>query len=145
MSTTAAKKRRLPLAPALLLAAVAGLAISASGCVIDDGVNHCQPFLTVPWQIVVVDSNGNDVPTTCSAAGATSVEIDVNGIPYTQTCPPAATGGSIDILLGGSGSYTVDAFLLEGNTTRSEAHPPSFGVGCIDTQTPTVVFPVNLQ
>jgi hypothetical protein len=142
MSTTAAKKRRLPLAPALLLAAVAGLAVSASGCVIDDGSNHCAPFLTVPWSIV---DNTTNAPITCSMAGATSVEIDVNGQAYTQNCTPNQTGGQIDILLSGSGGYTVDAFLLNGSTTLSEAHPPSFGVGCVDTQTPTVVFPVITQ
>jgi hypothetical protein len=143
MSTTAAKKRPLRFAPALLLAAVAGLAVSASGCVIDGGgANQCQPFLTVPWAIV---DNATNAPITCSTAGATSVEIDVNGIPYTQSCLPNETADQIDILLGGSGQYTVDAFLLSGNTTLSEAHPPSFGVGCVDTQTPTVTFPVILQ
>ncbi len=142
MSNTAANQRRLRLAPSLLLAAVAGLAVAASGCVIDNGTNHCQPFLTVPWSIV---DNSTNAPISCSTAGATSVEIDVNGVPYTQSCIQNETGDQIDILLDGSGQYTVDAFLLNGNTTLSEAHPPSFGVGCVDTQTPTVVFPVILQ
>jgi hypothetical protein len=142
MSTNAAKKHRLRVAPALLLAAVAGLAVSASGCLMNDGVNHCQPFLTVPWAIV---DNTTNAPLTCAQAGATSVEIDVNGVPYTQTCLPNETQDQIDILLNGSGQYTVDAFLLNGNTSLSEAHPPSFGVGCVDTQTPTVTFPVIVQ
>lgn len=125
----------------LLLAAV-GLAASVAGCVIDESGNRCQPYLTVPWTVV---DNATNATISCSDASATTVEIDVNGVPFTQTCPTNATGGSVDILLDGSGRYAVDAYLLGGNNTLSDAHPDSFWVSCADTQTPTVTFPVNQQ
>jgi len=55
--------RRAP----LLLAAMVGLALSGSGCIIDGGsyAPVCTPDLTISWRIL---SAGN-VPITCSQAG----------------------------------------------------------------------------
>jgi hypothetical protein len=123
------------------LAIAVGLAVSASGCVIDSSNSGtCFPDLFVPWQIV--EDVPGDPPLTCAQAGATSVEIDVNGQAFLDSCPANATGGQFSIPLADAGNYTLDGFLLSGNVVLSEVHPPSFSVGCSDVQTPTVTFPV---
>jgi hypothetical protein len=108
----------------------------SSGCSI-------MPALTVPWQIV---NNANEQPITCATAAAIGLDLEVNGILVdTPVCPASASSGQMQALLGGPGSYTLDVFLVDAvGGVVSEAHPPSFNVACVDTQTPTVILPVNL-
>jgi hypothetical protein len=146
MSTNVTKKRALTLGPALLIAAAA-LALSASGCVVDDNsgptYGTCYPYLYVPWEIV---DNTSSAPVTCDAIGADTVELDVNGQMFTQPCIGSASTGQFQVALGGAGTYTVDLYLLRGSEPAlSEIHPDSFHVGCNDTQTPVATFPVIQQ
>ena len=102
----------------------------------------CLPALHVPWQIV---ADGTDTPITCATAFADSAELDVNDVSYAQACPPNDSGGEFAFVLNGSGTYTLDAFLVDpSGTTISEVHPPTITVGCTDFTTPTIVFPVIL-
>src|SRR5262245_24646380 len=103
--TSEIAKRVGKLAP---LALAIGLAVSASGCIIESSSGgSCLPDLLVPWS-VVQETAGGDVLITCAQAGATSVEVDVNGNTFSQTCPPTATSGQLSIRLGGAGTYTLD-------------------------------------
>jgi hypothetical protein len=91
--------RTLALGP-LLLAAVVGLGLALSGCVVDnstdDGYGYgCQSDLYVDWQI----QNPAGGSVTCAAAGAASVVINIDGVNYPQTCPPDKVLGHQDILL----------------------------------------------
>ncbi len=91
--------RAFVLGPVVFAAAV-GLALTATGCVVDTGPGYgygvnCQSDLYVPWQI----ENPAGGPVTCDGAGAATVVIDVDGAKYPQTCPPAMSYGSQDILL----------------------------------------------
>jgi hypothetical protein len=86
----------------LLCAAAVGLALTASGCVVDTGPGNgngygygCQSDLFVDWQIE--NLKGGFV--TCAAAGAATVVIDIDGTPYPQTCESIQTSGSQDIPL----------------------------------------------
>ena len=80
-----------------------------------------------------------------ATAGATSVELDVNGQTQNpQVCPANASNGTFVVPLADAGSYTVDGFLFSGNTLLSEVHPPTFTVSCADLTTPAMIFPVNL-
>jgi hypothetical protein len=91
--------RTLALGP-LLLAALAGVALTLSGCVVDTGPNGgygygCQSDLFVDWQI----QNPAGGAVTCAAAGAATVVINIDGAPYPQTCVPNKSFGSQDIIL----------------------------------------------
>jgi hypothetical protein len=91
--------RTLALGP-LLFAAVAGIALTLSGCVIDtspnDGYGYgCQSDLFVDWQI----QNPAGGAVTCAAAGAATVVINIDGVNYPQTCAPNKSFGSQDIIL----------------------------------------------
>ena len=81
--------RTLALGP-LLFAAVVGLGLALSGCVVDTTPNGgygygCQSDLFVDWQIQNVA--GGSV--TCDAISPAQVVIDIDGVKYPQTCPPA--------------------------------------------------------
>jgi hypothetical protein len=91
--------RTLTLGSVLCTVAV-GLALTASGCVVDTGPSNgygygCQSDLLVDWQIE--NLKGGFV--TCAAAGAATVVIDIDGTPYPQTCDSIQTTGSQDIPL----------------------------------------------
>jgi hypothetical protein len=122
---------------------LAALAISGTGCIIESSGGSCLPDLFVPWE--VVQNVQGDPLITCAEAGATSVDLDVNGQTYTQACSANATGGQFVVPLADSGSYTLDAFLLAPNGgVISEAHPPTISVSCAGATTPVIVLPVNL-
>jgi hypothetical protein len=108
--------RTLALGP-LLLAAVAGITLTLSGCVVDTSPNGgygygCQSDLFVDWQI----QNPAGGAVTCAAAGAASVVINIDGVPYPQTCVPNRSFGNQDIFLEQNyASYNVTVNLEDAN------------------------------
>jgi hypothetical protein len=108
--------RTLALGP-LLLAAVVGLGLALSGCVVDTTPNGgygygCQSDLYVDWQIQNVA--GGSV--TCDAINPAQVVIDIDGAKYPQTCPAGYSYGNQDILLQANyASYNVTVNLEDMN------------------------------
>ncbi len=110
--------RTLALGPTLL-AAVVGLGLALSGCVVDttpnDGYGYgygCQSDLYVDWQI----QNPAGGSVTCAAAGAATVVINIDGVNYPQTCPPSKVLGYQDIALQQNyASYNVTVNLEDAN------------------------------
>ena len=129
---------------ALGVVALAGLAVSGSGCIIDGSNGPCLPDLIVPFQIVQ-DAPPTDPPITCATAGAVEVQLDVNTQTFTLPCSANISGDTFVVPLASSGRYVLDMFLVDaGGFSISEAHPPEINVGCGDFQTPTVILPVRL-
>jgi hypothetical protein len=107
----------------LAILAAVGLAATVSGCVIDDSnpsySGNCTPTdIYVDWQLLDV----NGTPITCAAAGVATMQATVNGVPWSQTCPPADSFGTIDAPITAFGTYTVsvDAFDSTGNPREKE-------------------------
>ena len=128
-----------------LLAVLGGAGVATQGCVIESSTPViCEPLMTVPWQIV--RNVQGDPPITCATAGANIVGLDVNGQPQQdQVCAPGASSCSFLVFLDGTGAYTLDGFLVSGDTIISEVNPDTFSVNsCADFTTPLMVFPVNL-
>ena len=114
--------RAFVLGPVLFALAV-GLALTASGCVVDSGPGYgyggCQPDVFVDWQI----QNPAGGQVTCDAAGAATVVIDIDGADYPQTCPDGYSYGSQDILLQqANASYNITVN-LEDKTGAALAVP----------------------
>jgi hypothetical protein len=110
--------RTLALGP-LLLAAVVGLGMALSGCVVDTTPNGgygygCQSDLYVDWQIQNVAGGA----VTCDAINPAQVVIDIDGVKYPQTCPAGYSYGNQDILLQANyASYNVTVNLDDMNGT----------------------------
>jgi hypothetical protein len=108
--------RTLALGP-LVFAAVAGITLTLSGCVVDTSPNGgygygCQSDLFVDWQI----QNPAGGAVTCAAAGAASVVINIDGASYPQTCLPNKSFGSQDIVLQQNyASYNITVNLEDAN------------------------------
>ncbi len=108
--------RTLALRP-LLLAAVAGLGLALSGCVVDTTPNGgygygCQSDLFVDWQIQNVAGGA----VTCDAINPAQVVIVIDGVPYPQNCPAGFSYGNQDILLQANyASYNVTVNLEDMN------------------------------
>jgi hypothetical protein len=108
--------RTLALRP-LLFAAVAGLGLALSGCVVDTTPNGgygygCQSDLYVDWQIQNVAGGA----VTCDAINPAQVVIDIDGVKYPQTCPAGFSYGNQDILLQQNyASYNVTVNLEDMN------------------------------
>jgi hypothetical protein len=126
----------------VLLAGGAALAVTTSGCIVDDsgynsGYGSCLPDLLVDWQI----HNSAGASVTCGAAGAATVRADVNGSPFPQDCLAGESFGSIDVPLGGVGSYdiTVSLFAADGTSlaTPQQYSPPLVINNCYTNETPT--------
>jgi hypothetical protein len=108
----------------VLFAAVAGLALSASGCIIESSDNGvCTPDLTIPWSI---RSNLDGAILTCAEAGGAdtvTARIDGGGLAtltdFFSVCPATATQGSILALLPTSGLYNISVELSAGATVLS--------------------------
>ena len=97
----------------LAILAAVGLAATVSGCVIDDSnpsySGNCTPTdIYVDWQLLDV----NGTPITCAAAGVATMQATVNGVPWSQTCPPADSFGTYTV--------SVDAFDSTGNPREKE-------------------------
>jgi hypothetical protein len=131
------------------LAVAAGLAVSASGCIIDNtgpGPASCLPDLYVNWQVV----DKTDAPVTCGTAGAASVAGQVGGFTDSVACPTAsATGLQLYFPLDQVGTYNVNVQLLDAgggilSQTGVTMPPPSIYVDCSGaTQTPTLFLSIN--
>jgi hypothetical protein len=94
---TTNRVRPFVLGPVLFAAAV-GLALTFSGCVVDTGPDYgsgCQSDLWVDWQI----QNPSGGFVTCDAAGAATVVITIDGVPYPQVCAAGFSYGKQDIPL----------------------------------------------
>jgi hypothetical protein len=130
---------------ALGAVALAGLAVSGSGCIIGGSSGPCEPDLFVPFRIVQ-NAPPTDPPITCATAGAAQIEMDVNSTPVPSiVCSPSLSEGEFAVPLLDAGDYVLDLFLVDGGgSSIAEAHPPVIRVGCGDFVTPTVILPVNL-
>jgi hypothetical protein len=113
---------------AVLLAGVAGLALSASGCIIDGSSDNppvCSPDLTVLWQI---HSDIDGLPLTCAQATADTITALIDGgglgttlVPFDVACPANAQAGSFIVdTLPTSGSYNISLELSGGGALLSE-------------------------
>ena len=141
--------RTLALGP-LLSAAVVGLGLALSGCVVDTTPNGgygygCQSDLYVDWQI----QNPAGGSVTCAAAGAATVVINIDGVNYPQTCPPNKSYGNQDLVLQQNyASYNVTVNLEDasGNALAVPQTTPVDVTVCDSYQTPgpalLVVTPV---
>jgi hypothetical protein len=92
---TTSRISKLAKTPALLVVALA-LAVSASGCIIDDSGGTgpgCYPDLTLSY--VIID-NATGTAISCAAAGADTVRVTVNGYPLDYDC---TTGAGVQTLL----------------------------------------------
>jgi len=131
----------------VLFVAVVGLAVSASGCIIDGSSSSpscggtpagCVPDLTINWQVSRASTGG---PITCDAAGgADTVVALIDGGCFGSTvyefdglCAAGTTAGSFLAQLPGPGSdYGVSLELHSGGPT-----------GLKLSETPIAVFSVN--
>jgi hypothetical protein len=133
----------------VLLAAVAGLALSSAGCIIDGSSSGpscaptpvgCIPNLTVFWDIKSNLQTGNP-PLTCQqAGGADTISALVDGgcfgstiVPFDNVCASAASNGSFVVALPNSGTYGVSLELRSGGvngTLLSSTDVAQFGVDC---------------
>ena len=109
----------------VLLAAAAGIALSASGCIIDSSSNNgCSPDLTISW---LITSNLDGAALTCYEAGnATSVVATIDGgglgtnlTDFASPCPANADSGSFVALLPTTGTYDIAVELRSGATVLS--------------------------
>jgi hypothetical protein len=136
-----------------LLAAVAllgGLAVGASGCIVDNtSAGSCYPDLYVNWQVTQV-VNGADQPITCATAGAATVAGQVGGLTDQVACPAGASSGApLYFPLDQTGNYSVNVQLLDvsGNPisqTGVNMPPPSIYVDCSgNTQSPLLSLSIN--
>ena len=119
---TTNRVRPFVLGPVLFAAAV-GLALTFSGCVVDTGPDYgsgCQSDLWVDWQIQ--NSAGGFV--TCDAAGAATVVVVIDKVPYPQVCAAGYSYGKQDIPLQSNyASYDVTVNLEDpqGNSLAQES------------------------
>ncbi len=117
----------------LLFAAAAGLALSASGCIIDNG--GCSPDLTIPWRIV---SNLDGRVLTCAQATADTVTAFIDGpgvalTAFSQVCGASSSQGTIIAQLPMIGDYNVSVSLTSGGpsgASLSETGVVPFPVDC---------------
>ena len=119
-----------------LLVGVAGIALSASGCVIkDSSTPACFPDLTVRWRIV---ASGSVVPPTCDEVGATTIRVSIGGDVTDLSCPSGQSTGSIPFYLDAAGSYAVSVSLLDGSTVLAQGSTSAV-VDCSGlSQTPVI-------
>lgn len=116
--------RRALRAP-MLLAAAAGLALSASGCIIDSSNDGCSPDLTISWRLV---SAVDGAILSCYEAGnadTVTAWIDGGGLgatpaPFDSPCPASSTQGSFTAFLPATGTYNVSLELTAGTLLLSE-------------------------
>ena len=132
-----------------LLTVVTGLAVSASGCFVDNSsgpASVCYPDLYVNWQVV----DNTDTPLTCASVGATSVTGQVGGFTDTEPCPAAASSGpQLVFLLNQVGTYSVNVQLRDANgailsETGVNMAAPSIYVDCSgNTQSQPLLLSIN--
>jgi hypothetical protein len=135
----------------MLFLALSGLAVSASGCIIDNtsSPDICLPDLTINWRIV--SSLDNAVLTCAEAGNADTVTAQIDGgafgsalTSFTGPCPANATSGSFIAELPASGTYNVSLELTSGATLLSETNVLVQPVDCSgNTSTPRADLFVN--
>jgi len=140
------KSRRTP----ALLAAMVGLALTGSGCIIDGGSSApvCQPDLTISWRILSATTGGL---LTCAQAGnadTLNAQIDGGGLSgltdFPAPCPANASSGSFVALLPTDGYYNVSLQLKSAATVLSETTVLQQFVHCSGlTATPRADLSVN--
>ena len=97
---------------------VAGIALSASGCVIKGSTTPaCFPDLTVRWRIV---GSGSILAPTCDEVGATTIRVSIGGEVTDLSCPSTQSTGSIPFYLDAAGPYAVSVSLLDGSTVLAQ-------------------------
>ena len=119
----------------MLLAAAAGIALSASGCIIDSSNDGCSPDLTIYWMIT---SNLDGAALTCAEAGnadTVTAKIDGGGLgttvtPYSSVCPANQDSGSFVALLPSTGVYGISVELTAGSTLLSATQILTKSVDC---------------
>jgi hypothetical protein len=130
-----------------------GLAVGASGCIVEDTGygpgSACYPDLYVNWEVSQV-VNGADQPITCATAGAVSVAGQVGDKRDQVDCPAgSSTGAPLYFPLDQTDTYTVNVQLLDasGNPisqTGVNMPAPSIYVDCSgNTQSPTLFLSIN--
>ena len=134
----------------VLLAAMVGLALAGSGCIIDGGSSApvCTPDLTVSWRILSASTGG---ALTCAAAGnadTLNAQIDGGGLSgltdFPAPCDPNASSGSFVALLPTDGYYGVSLQLKAGSTVLSETTVLDQWVDCSGlSATPRADLSVN--
>jgi hypothetical protein len=134
-------------------AMLAGLALSGSGCVVDEGgppAGVCTPDLYVNWEVTAVVNGVVDTPVTCDSAGAVSVAGLVGGVSDSVSCPAGVSQSApLYFRLPRTGYYYPDVRLVDGGgNTLSElgaaGSGPSIFVDCSgNTQTPVISLSVN--
>jgi hypothetical protein len=128
----------------MLATATVLLALAGSGCVIDagpdgGGYGGCYPNLILDYSLQ--DATG--APVTCAAAGAVSVQANVDGVVFPVACPADASAGSILVPLQGPGLYnaTVNVFNRTGGPLAT-AQSSTFNIttcGDTEAQSPAVL------
>src|SRR5262252_3365980 len=117
-----ATRRNRSLHVPLLVAAMAGLALSASGCVIDASTGTacgptpagCYPDLSIYWEVRSNLTAGNP-PIACDAAGgADTVVALIDGgclgsslVEFDGACPAGTSSGYFVAALPNQGTYNV--------------------------------------
>lgn len=121
----------------VLVAGAVALAVTTSGCIIDDtGSGYgggCATSLFVDWQI----QNSAGAPVTCAGAGAATVLVTVDTVNYQQTCPPSSSQGFYQVPIQGSGTYNITVGLFDaGGNSLAPALTTSLD-SCYTNETPT--------
>jgi hypothetical protein len=128
----------------ILLAAPVLLALTGAGCVIDagpdgGGYDGCYPNLILDYSLQ--DASG--APVTCAAAGAASVQANVDGVIFRAVCPPDASAGSIFVPLQSPGLFNATVNVFNGqDRPLATAQSSSFNIttcGDTEAQTPAVL------
>jgi hypothetical protein len=140
----AAQGNRWSLRAPLYLVALAGVAFSVSGCIIDGSTSPpptCTPDLYVNWRIV---ESGSNAVLTCDVVPATTLRVNVSGQSTDFPCPAGVSQGQIPYYLDVTDTYTVALTLLDGSTVLSRMDPAPIFVDCSGlTQTPLIDMVVN--
>jgi len=134
-------------------AILAGLALSGSGCIVDEegpGSGICTPDLYVNWEVTAVVKGVSDTPVTCDSVGATLVSGIVGDRSDSVPCPVGVSQSApLYFRLPRTGYYYPDIRLVDGGgNTLSELGAAGSGpyifVDCSgNTQTPVISLSVN--
>lgn len=157
-----APRRNRSLHVPVLVAAMAGLALSASGCVIDASTPTscgstpvgCYPDLTIFWEVRSNLTAQQPLITCDAAGGANTVVALIDGgclgstlVEFDGPCPVGASSGSFIAALPNPGTYNVSLELHSGGPggpRLSSTDVVPFGVDCTGgSVTPTAPMLVN--
>jgi hypothetical protein len=142
---TTSRIRKFAQTPALLAVAL-GLALSASGCIIDDSGGPgagCYPDLSLSY--VITDyATGSTI--SCATAGADTVRFVVNGSAVDKDCNTGAVVQPVTIPLNQTGTVDVYVELYGAGQLLSSVPTMTVQVGCGGYQIGSPAeLPVNLS